>query len=141
MEVRACGIYKKEDRILLVLHQKTLESYWVLPGGHVDQGETPEQALVREWKEELDIELKEIFPLAVATTVGGRFHRVEFFFSVRIKKLKLTETREVAEAKLFPLEKLEEIDFRPRPLIPFLRELKPQSFRYLGNLYQNPSSR
>src|SRR5664280_625821 len=32
---------------------------WDLIGGHVEQGETPEEALVREVKEELDIDLDE----------------------------------------------------------------------------------
>lgn len=33
--------------------------HWDLFGGHVEEGETPEQALVREVQEELGIELKE----------------------------------------------------------------------------------
>ncbi len=33
--------------------------HWDLIGGHVEEGETPEEALVREVKEELDIDLKE----------------------------------------------------------------------------------
>jgi 8-oxo-dGTP diphosphatase len=34
-------------------------NHWDLIGGHVEEGETPEEALVREVKEELDIDLKE----------------------------------------------------------------------------------
>ena len=34
-------------------------NYWDLIGGHVEEGETPDQALVREVKEELNIDLKE----------------------------------------------------------------------------------
>ncbi len=33
--------------------------HWDLIGGHVEEGETPEEALVREVKEELDFDLKE----------------------------------------------------------------------------------
>ena len=33
--------------------------HWDLIGGHVEEGETPEEALVREVKEELNIDLKE----------------------------------------------------------------------------------
>jgi len=33
--------------------------HWDLIGGHVEAGETPEKALVREFKEELDLDLKE----------------------------------------------------------------------------------
>ena len=31
---------------------------WIPPGGHIDKGETPEQTVRREWKEELGRELK-----------------------------------------------------------------------------------
>jgi len=33
--------------------------HWDLIGGHVEEGETPEEALVREVKEELDFDLKD----------------------------------------------------------------------------------
>jgi 8-oxo-dGTP diphosphatase len=33
--------------------------HWDLFGGHIEEGETPEEALVREVKEELDFDLKE----------------------------------------------------------------------------------
>ena len=31
---------------------------WDLPGGHVEEGETPEQCIIREMKEEIGIDLK-----------------------------------------------------------------------------------
>ncbi len=31
---------------------------WDIPGGHVEEGETPEQCIVREMKEEMDLDLK-----------------------------------------------------------------------------------
>ncbi len=35
-----------------------IKTYYVLPGGHLDEGETWEQAGVREAKEELDVDIK-----------------------------------------------------------------------------------
>jgi 8-oxo-dGTP diphosphatase len=32
---------------------------WDIPGGHVEDGETPEQCIVREMKEEMDLTLKQ----------------------------------------------------------------------------------
>jgi 8-oxo-dGTP diphosphatase len=38
---------------------------WDIPGGHVEDGETPEQCIVREMKEEMDLTLKQFELLSV----------------------------------------------------------------------------
>ena len=40
----------------MVLHQHDGRSYWTLPGGGVEAGETPQQAVVREVKEETGLD-------------------------------------------------------------------------------------
>ena len=52
------GIAKKNGKILLVKrHPKSRHNpnQWELPGGKIEPGETSQQVLVREIKEELDI--------------------------------------------------------------------------------------
>lgn len=44
-----------EGRVLMV--NPTYKPYWNLPGGHVDEGETPHAACVREIREELGLDL------------------------------------------------------------------------------------
>jgi ADP-ribose pyrophosphatase YjhB (NUDIX family) len=48
-------IYSAEGEILLVQHRKHGQSYWVLPGGHLEPGETLSDCIERELQEELEI--------------------------------------------------------------------------------------
>jgi len=59
MEVSACYVEYK-DRILLLLRQdhKPQGNTWCLPGGKLDPGDTPLDAIIREMREETAIELE-----------------------------------------------------------------------------------
>ncbi len=59
--------------------------YWDLIGGHVEEGETPEEALVREVKEELDIELKEYtFYKKYECLTGDAYENIKYIFTGKI---------------------------------------------------------
>ncbi len=58
VRVRVAGILREEDRLLLISHKKDGNVYWLLPGGGVNFGETVEEALKREFREELNILIK-----------------------------------------------------------------------------------
>lgn len=55
---RIAGIYARDDKILLVKHRKAGREYYLLPGGGQEIGESATEALVREWKEELNLSVK-----------------------------------------------------------------------------------
>lgn len=57
MRTRAGGIVIKDGKILLVRRFKNGEIYHVTPGGGVEEGETPEEAVVREVMEEASIKV------------------------------------------------------------------------------------
>src|SRR5689334_8740237 len=52
MVIRVCGAILRGDSILMVFHQHDGQSYWTLPGGGVESGESPQEAVVRECEEE-----------------------------------------------------------------------------------------
>jgi len=62
---RACAAILDADpaHILMVLHSHDGRTYWTLPGGGLDPGETFEQAVVREAWEETGLEVEVVAPL------------------------------------------------------------------------------
>lgn len=60
---------------------------WTLPEGYAEEGETPEQALVRELKEELDVEAKIGSLLAVRFRKTAEENTVYFIFRVTVLNL------------------------------------------------------
>jgi 8-oxo-dGTP diphosphatase len=54
--VSTAGLLQKDDRFLLALRKPggAIGKLWEFPGGKAEPGETPPEALVREWKEELE---------------------------------------------------------------------------------------
>ncbi len=58
-----------KNQILLFLRDDKLDiiypNMWDVPGGHVEPDETPEECIIREMKEEMDIDLKDFHLLCV----------------------------------------------------------------------------
>ncbi len=78
--VAACALVDADGRVLLARRPegKPLAGLWEFPGGKVHPGETPEAALIRELKEELDIDVTEscLAPFTFASHGYERFHLV-----------------------------------------------------------------
>jgi len=57
MSYRAAIILLQDGQIALIERHRAGQHYFTFPGGHVEPGETPEQAALRETKEELGLDV------------------------------------------------------------------------------------
>ena len=76
--VSAVALIDPDGRVLLTQRPegKSLAGLWEFPGGKIEPGETPEAALIRELKEELDIDTWSscLAPLTFASHAYEDFH-------------------------------------------------------------------
>jgi ADP-ribose pyrophosphatase YjhB (NUDIX family) len=57
-KTRVSAIIISNDQLLLIHRKKEGKEYWVFPGGGVEEGETNEQAIIREMKEETSLDME-----------------------------------------------------------------------------------
>ena len=78
--VSAVAMVDVDGRVLICKRPKgkQLAGLWEFPGGKVEPGETPEQALIRELKEELSVTITEacLAPFVFASHAYDSFHLV-----------------------------------------------------------------
>lgn len=80
------GVFVREGRLLLARRPagRAWAGLWEFPGGKVEDGETPEDALVREWQEEMDVTPVGLSPWRFVTRAeaapGGTSQHVTLLF-------------------------------------------------------------
>lgn len=106
IEIAAAAFLSRDGRILLV--RKRGSRFFMQPGGKIDAGETPREALVRELREELDLETDaRDFAYAglfceEAANEPGAVVKAHVFLSFR--GVEANALAEIEEARWFPLE-------------------------------------
>ncbi len=126
--VTAVALIDADGRVLLARRpdNKDLSGLWEFPGGKVDDGETPERALVRELTEELGLDITEscLAPFTFASHAYDDFHLLMPLYVCRVWKGS-PEAREGQELKWVRPRDMARLPMPPadRPLVAMLRDL------------------
>ena len=97
MKSKSTNIIIVNDKNEVLLHLRDdkptilYPNMWVLPGGYIEEGETAEQCIIREIREELGVELKKVYRVIAAQRSYGMEYTFWARASFRIEDIKLTE--------------------------------------------------
>jgi len=126
--VAACALIDADGRVLIAQRpdDKAMAGLWEFPGGKVEENERPEDALIRELKEELAISVQEAC-LAPLTFASHRYEDFALLMPLYIcrrwdgtpiakehRALRWVKPRNLANYRMPPAD---------IPLIPMLRDL------------------
>jgi len=116
------GLILKENKILLVKRAiPPFSGYWTLPGGHVKYGETVEEAIQREMKEELggEFKIKKLLGVYSDPKRDPRYHSTAVIFLLeKIDNQEIRLNFEGGEYKYFSSQELpQNIGFDHRKII------------------------
>src|SRR5689334_25180979 len=128
LTVVAVALVDVDGRVLLAQRPegKAMAGLWEFPGGKIHAGESPEAALIRELKEEIDIDVTEacLAPLTFASHRYETFHLLMPLYVCRRWKGDVAAREGQALAWVRPT-KLEQYEMPPadKPLIAMLQDL------------------
>ncbi len=133
---RVGGIITNEDVKKVLLHRLENFNFWLLPGGRVEILEGTEEAIIREIKEELGIDVKIEKLIAITESFFEMkditCHEVAFNYKLKLPKnseiLKINGEFAGIEGKKyrykwFDGEELNQLSIRPSYLLPVLQNI------------------
>lgn len=126
--VVACALLDEDNRVLIAQRPegKSLAGLWEFPGGKLEEGESPEEALIRELEEELGVITKKacLAPLTFASFGYDNFHLLMPLYVCRRWEGDLSP-KEHAAIKWVRANRLRDFEMPPadEPLIAHLCDL------------------
>jgi 8-oxo-dGTP diphosphatase len=140
IRIRVAGILVKDGKILLVRHEKNDKSYWLLPGGGVEFGETVEEGLAREFREEVGLKVRVGKLVLVQDSIPPDLHRqvLNLYFLVQAEEgpLRVTPDAVLRDAAFYSLEEFPKMQVNPNVKKEIMEGIAAGwggACRYLGN--------
>ena len=112
IEVVAAVIRKDDCYFATQRGYGDFKDMWEFPGGKMEEGETPEEALVREIKEELDTEIRVVSFLTTVKCTYPNFHLTMHCYLCSIKEGELV-LKEHEAAKWLDIKHLKTVNWLP----------------------------
>lgn len=132
-----CAIILKDDKVLVTQRSEkmNLPQQWEFPGGKIEENETPENCLIREIKEELDIEIE------IIESLTGNHHDYNSFSIflipfIAVYKSGVISLLEHKTYKWFTLQELPDLDWAPAD-IPILNNFIKSDYCGIWTLRTN----
>ena len=141
--VRVAGILIEDDKILLIEHLKKDRRYWLVPGGGVDWGESTAEALIREYKEEtnLDISVEKFLFLSETIAPDKQKHVINLYFQIKVLKnsienMQLGNEKNLIDLRFITKNEIENIKLYPNIKTQLIQLLNKEEITpYLGLLW------
>ena len=105
---RSCSAIVRNRQILMVYQLHRGETFWTFPGGGIESGESPEQAAVREAREETGLEIEVSGLLYKSPRKSGEGIYYCYRGLIRGGDLALGDDPELSQLRWFPLAEVAE---------------------------------
>jgi 8-oxo-dGTP pyrophosphatase MutT (NUDIX family) len=126
MRIRSAAIIEIDGKIALMKRIRNNQEYYVFPGGGMEPGETPEEAAIREIKEELgiDIEIEKLITTVSFNSLQyyfkGKYIKGEFGTGVGEEFHQADQDRGIYIPELIEKDHLQYLDIRPKEILPLI---------------------
>lgn len=122
---RGSAVLIDEDNVVVIKRNRDGKEYYVFPGGGIEEGESPEQATIREAFEELGVHIDIIEHLGLV-----EFNGMQHYFLAKIvggvfgtgngEEYVESRNRGLYEPMWIPISNLESLDIRPKEIAKIL---------------------
>lgn len=137
-QIRVTGILIENDEILLVQQKVSAKRNWSLPGGRLECGETMQQGIVREMKEEtgLDVEILRMLYVCDVEVSEYTVLHITFLLKKTDGKIMLPtnefDENPIHDVKFVPIKELTQYGFSDK-FIQIIQDDFPGAGNYMGD--------